>query len=61
LILEVDQRDLDATAALVKDAMEGAADMTVPLLTEMRAGPNWDDMHAIGPAAGNDERDDVPV
>ena len=61
LILEVDQRDLDATAALVKDAMEGAADMTVPLLTEMRAGPNWNDMHAIGPAAGNDERDDVPV
>ena len=24
--------------------MEGAADLSVPLETEVRAGPNWDDL-----------------
>ncbi len=48
LILEVDERDVDAIATLVKDSMEHAADITVPLVTEVRTGPNWDDMRPIG-------------
>ncbi len=47
LVLEVDRPDVAAVAALVQTVMSGAADLSVPLETEVRAGPNWDDLAPI--------------
>jgi DNA polymerase-1 len=44
LVLEVDRPDVAAVAALVQSVMEGAAELSVPLETEVCAGPNWDDL-----------------
>jgi DNA polymerase-1 len=47
LVLEVDRPDVAATAELLGTVMEGAAQLSVPLETEVRAGPNWDDLAAV--------------
>ena len=47
LVLEVDRPDVAATAELLRTVMEGAARLAVPLETEVRAGPNWDDLAAV--------------
>jgi DNA polymerase-1 len=44
LVLEVDRPDVAAVAELVQRVMEGAAELSVPLETEVCAGPNWDDL-----------------
>jgi DNA polymerase I-like protein with 3'-5' exonuclease and polymerase domains len=33
-----------AVAELVQSVMEGAAELSVPLETEVSAGPNWDEL-----------------
>ncbi|MCC6314017.1 MAG: DNA polymerase I [Thermomicrobiales bacterium] len=43
LVLEVAEEDLAETAALVRATMEGAAQLKVPLIVEVSAGPNWED------------------
>jgi DNA polymerase-1 len=43
LVLEVAEADLEATARLVKSTMEGVADLSVPLVVELSAGPNWEE------------------
>lgn len=45
LIFEVAEADLDATRALVKEVMEGAAQLDVPLVVDAGSGLNWDDAH----------------
>jgi DNA polymerase-1 len=47
LVLEVDRPDVAASAELMTRAMEGAAEISVPLETEVRAGPNWDDLSPV--------------
>ena len=47
LVLEVERVDLDATAELVLRIMEGAAELSVPLLADVNAGPRWDEMEPI--------------
>jgi DNA polymerase-1 len=47
LVLEVNKPDVPAIAELLRETMEGAADLSVPLETEVRAGPNWDDLAAV--------------
>lgn len=47
LVLEVDRSDVAATAELLQATMRGAADLAVPLETEVRAGPNWDDLVTV--------------
>jgi DNA polymerase-1 len=47
LLLEVDRSDVPAVAELLDRTMTGAADLAVPLETEVRAGANWDDLAAI--------------
>jgi DNA polymerase I-like protein with 3'-5' exonuclease and polymerase domains len=42
--LEVDRPDVAAVAELVQRVMEGAAEISVPLETEVCAGPNWDEL-----------------
>ncbi|NLN88450.1 MAG: DNA polymerase I, partial [Syntrophomonadaceae bacterium] len=44
LVLEVRKDELEETAALVKDCMESAYQLKVPLLVAMKAGSNWYDM-----------------
>jgi DNA polymerase-1 len=42
LVLEAERDDVPAVAELVRRTMEGAAELSVPLKTEVSAGPNWD-------------------
>ncbi len=44
LVLEVDRPDVPAAARLLTQTMESAAELSVPLETEVKAGPNWDDL-----------------
>jgi DNA polymerase I len=41
LVFEVQDGDLDATGKLVKEAMEAAYPLTVPLLVDLGSGKNW--------------------
>lgn len=45
LIFEVAESELDATQALVKSVMEGAASLDVPLVVDTGIGDNWDEAH----------------
>lgn len=45
LVLEVDEPALQETAKLVSETMIGALKLDVPVLTEVRSGLNWEDMH----------------
>jgi len=45
LIFEVQDGEMEATQAAVKKAMEGAAQLDVPLVVDMGTGDNWDDAH----------------
>ena len=47
LVLEVDRADVPAAAQLLTRVMEGAAELSAPLETEVRAGPNWDDLSPV--------------
>jgi DNA polymerase-1 len=41
LVLEVPGPELEVVSALVKEEMERAADLSVPLLVEFGTGQNW--------------------
>jgi len=45
LIVEVRAEEAEEAGALVKEAMEGAARLTVPLKVEVGQGSNWDEAH----------------
>ncbi len=44
LVFEVREGELKKAAAAIKREMEGAYELAVPLVVEMKAGPNWRDM-----------------
>ena len=44
LVLEAPEEEADAVSALVREVMEGAHPLAVPLLAEVRRGPNWLDL-----------------
>ncbi|HWF93081.1 MAG TPA: DNA polymerase I [Terriglobales bacterium] len=44
LVFEVPEGELDVMRALVKELMENAHPLTVPLLVEIGVGPNWRDL-----------------
>lgn len=46
LVFEVPERELDKVAALVKDKMEGAVNICIPLKTDIGYGKNWAEAHA---------------
>jgi len=47
LVLEVPREDLAATAATVRRVMEGVYPLAVPLVADLKAGPNWLDMKRL--------------
>ncbi|HUW64117.1 MAG TPA: DNA polymerase I [Spirochaetia bacterium] len=48
LIFEVPQPELAVVSRLVREAMENAVPLTVPLTVDLKAGPNWYDVKSIG-------------
>ena len=47
LVLECPVEEVQQTAKIVRDVMEGAYELKIPLLTEARSGPNWNEMSPI--------------
>lgn len=47
LVLECPKDELEATVALIRDVMESAAELDVPLIAEAKAGPNWAELRPI--------------
>ena len=47
LVLECPKGEITQTADLVRRIMEGAYELKIPLLTEARSGPNWNEMSSI--------------
>jgi DNA polymerase-1 len=47
LVFEVDEDRVADFAAWVRGVMEGAAKLRVPLVADVKAGPNWQDMEKI--------------
>ena len=45
LVFEVPEDEVEATKALVRESMAGAADLSVPLTVDVGAGPTWDAAH----------------
>ncbi|EPY01248.1 DNA polymerase I [Magnetospirillum fulvum] len=45
LVLEAPEAEAEATIAVVRRVMEGAACLSVPLLVEAAAAPSWDEAH----------------
>jgi DNA polymerase-1 len=45
LLFEVPEAEIEATVAVVRRVMEGAADLEVPLLAEAGVGESWAAAH----------------
>lgn len=50
LVFEAPEEALAPLGALVRSKMEGVADLKVPLVVELKAGPNWYDLRAVADA-----------
>ena len=48
LVFEVDESELMPIARLVREVMESAAELTVPLVVDISSGPNWDVQSEVG-------------
>jgi DNA polymerase-1 len=44
LLLELPEKELAATAKVVRQAMEGVVNLKIPLSVDLSAGPNWGEM-----------------
>ena len=47
LVFEVDESELKPTAKLIREVMESAATLTVPLVVDVSCGPNWDEQEEL--------------
>ena len=45
LLLEVDEDQVEAVGAMVRDEMIGAIELSVPLVVDVGVGANWDEAH----------------
>ncbi len=45
LIFDVPEKELEGTVTVVKNVMESAADLSVPLVVDTGHGQNWDEAH----------------
>jgi len=48
LLFEVPGAEAAAVGQRVRTLMEGAFPLTVPLVADAKAGPNWAEMRAVG-------------
>jgi DNA polymerase-1 len=48
LVLEASEAAFDEVAPLVKATMENAFGLSVPVVVDVKKGPNWEDMHPAG-------------
>jgi DNA polymerase-1 len=48
LVLECPTEEVFQTSKVVREVMENAYDLTVPLTTEARSGPNWGELTLVG-------------
>jgi len=46
-LFEAPPNELKRLSALVKESMENAHPLSVPVKVDLKAGPNWRDMKAI--------------
>jgi DNA polymerase-1 len=44
LVFEVPEREVETMQSLVREHMEKAHALAIPLLVEMEVGPNWRDL-----------------
>jgi DNA polymerase-1 len=44
LLLEVPKGEIEATARIVREEMEGAVKLDVPLTVEMKSGSDWESL-----------------
>jgi DNA polymerase-1 len=44
LVLEAPEAEVDAVVGVLRDAMSGAAELVVPLVVDVKAGVNWQEM-----------------
>jgi len=47
LVLECPIAELEVTAELVREIMENAYSLKIPLLADARSGPNWNEMSPV--------------
>jgi DNA polymerase-1 len=47
LLFEAPPNELKVLSILVKDSMENAHRLSVPVKVDLKAGPNWRDMNEI--------------
>jgi DNA polymerase-1 len=47
LLLEVPKEELNDTAKVVRQAMEGVVSLRIPLVVDLRAGQNWGKMFPV--------------
>ncbi len=45
LVLEVPERELDRVKAVLAEEMTAVAELSVPLVVDVGAGPNWEKAH----------------
>ena len=45
LIFEIKESQVDEAIKLIREKMENAADLSVPLLVDVGIGINWDEAH----------------
>jgi hypothetical protein len=61
LVFEVRQRDVAAVAALVRECMEGAVLLAVPLRVKLSAGPSWGSLTPLAETGHSGDREQVVV
>lgn len=47
LLFDSPESELDAAIALIREGMEGAFKLRVPLVVDIKTGPNWNDMEKL--------------
>ncbi len=48
LLFEAPENEVEAVGNIAKEEMEGAAEFNVPLIVDIKTGPNWRDMARVG-------------
>ncbi len=47
LLFECSPKEIESTAKMVKDKMEHALELSVPVIVDIKIGPNWGEMQNL--------------